>query len=151
MRQIREKCSDCGVESNARFGESDSGWPRSLAHWRSFHCCACGSRYEADGAGPLPDELRTIELAEGGIWCLSLDNVSLESLNELRVVLVLGLPELAQVKACAGREILFGTEWEVRRISSALSDRGVSVTLSSGEPTNGLFNIRDVWRTLLAR
>jgi len=116
-----EPCHRCGKPALLSFGEhSGIG---ALQHWIAARCEACGAQFESDGAGPLPEELRQLELRRQGAWAVRVERPTTSvQWTALRRELELSLPELAELKRTLPGLVFSGTFAEAQRLRAALAE-----------------------------
>jgi hypothetical protein len=108
---LRESCPACGGGRRYSFGESRR-FERPYAWWRSDACSVCGVT-ETDGEGPMPQELRRLELERTGAWCVQLvREQTLSGWSTVREALGLSPAVLGELKRRLPCVIFRGTQGE---------------------------------------
>ena len=121
-----EPCHRCGQPAQLSFGEHRAR--DCLQHWVASRCLACGAQFESDGTGPLPEDLRKLELGRQGAWAVRVERPTTSAhWTALRRELQLSLPELAELKGSLPGLVFTGTFAEAQRLQTALADIPASV------------------------
>jgi hypothetical protein len=116
---LTDRCERCGSDAELDFRESAGD--TQFQWWVSTRCASCGARSESDGAGPLPDSLREIELRRNGTWTATASPPSSAvAWSALRTALALDLAGLAALKARLPAAIFTGTFCEASRLRHRL-------------------------------
>jgi len=116
-----QPCHRCGQAAKLSFGERRA--PGTLQYWVAAYCEACGAQFESDGTGPLPEELRQLELRRQGAWAVRVERpTTAAQWAALRSALDLSLSELAELKGSLPGGVFTGTFAEAQRLQAALAD-----------------------------
>ena len=115
LYDLHEDCSVCGARRGWSFGERVM--VDGLRWFVSRSCAECGYCTEADGRDSLPEDLRAIELARSGSWCVRLRSVtSVHGWKAVREALALDLQALATLRRELPCDVFTGTCAESLRV-----------------------------------
>lgn len=116
---VLRDCHSCNRSAQFDFGERFG----SSRFWVAVRCPHCGAQIESDDTGPLPDDLRALELARRGAWSVAVERpTEVAHWTVLRRELRLGLPELARLKASLPGDVFVGTFAEASRLRLSLAE-----------------------------
>lgn len=114
-------CSNCGSQARMNIGQTIVG--DQLRWFTSTTCEECSCAEEADGIGPLPDDLREIIIKQQGVWRLCVSQMGANpavALKALRSVLGLSVSEVARLKRQLPTYIGSGTRIEMEYLKQRL-------------------------------
>jgi len=115
---VFRSCHACNGSAQLDFGER----LRSPEFWVALRCPDCGAEVESDDTGPLPDDLRALELTRNGTWSVLVARPTEASQwDVLRNELRLDLPSLVTLKGSLPGAAFTGTVTEASRLWMSLS------------------------------
>jgi hypothetical protein len=132
MPSLKQPCTDCGAEAEHAYADRVSG--TDLVWFYSIRCEACEMVRESDDRGPLPAELRDVELRENGTWCVRVDGpLSAQAALILKELLELSVSQVQELRQNRDGVVFSGTRAEAERLVNALRSEipGVAVLRSA--------------------
>lgn len=127
LHDLSGVCPSCQAHRRYDFGEFNG--PR---WWLSADCPTCGQS-ESDDSGPLPDELRRIELERHGTWSVCLERLQpATAWKTVREVLSLSLPDLEDLKPRLPGSVHQGTLFEVLALHGQFQRAGIASSIGPG-------------------
>lgn len=129
LYDLREECSVCGGRREWSFGERVMAG--GLQWFVSRLCGECGYCTEADGHDSLPEDLRALELARSGSWCVRLRAVnSVHGWKAVREALALDLQAVAALRRELPCDVFVGTYAEALRVLERMGKTGIVAELA---------------------
>jgi hypothetical protein len=118
-----DPCPNCGGILDVRIDEKNLG--STLSWSANTSCRSCGIRAESKGRGPLPDDLRRLELARSGTWAVvARDDLPPAAWRAIGKWLHLDQDRLVRLRACLPGSLFEGTLGEALALQNEIDISG---------------------------
>lgn len=122
-------CDECGGTLRVAWGEGFRN--ERVTCWWAMYCDSCRFGFEADDYGPLPDELRLLDLERSGTWTVTVYACpGPAAWKVLREVLELGIADVLALKRRLPAVVHEGTKGEAHILQHRLARADIVMTVA---------------------